>query len=119
MTLWMSCRFPAEAEARSRQGLSRGWAKPLQADSPPGECRHAEAAMGEAAVEHAALALPRTHGHEQGQEMLVARMGKFSLGSQAAVIHQAIDIARLDALGQPLVEREGPIGGVGVVDMKL
>ena len=44
--------------------------------------------MGEAAVEHAAFALARAHGHEQGQEMLVTRMGKLSLRAQAAIMER-------------------------------
>src|SRR5258705_8393311 len=65
--------------------------------------------MGEAAmVRSSGLALAGTQRHEEGQEMLVARMGLNSLGLEAAIFDQAGGILGGNPIGQPIVEAGGP-----------
>lgn len=64
--------------------------------------------MGEAAMQRATRPAARTHGHEQRQEMLVARVGLPRLRLRLAVANQGFLVAGFDPLRQPRLECHRP-----------
>src|SRR5262245_54868927 len=82
--------------------------------------RHAEAAMGEAAVDRTPdLTLTCAQRHEEGQDMLVARMSLHALGLETPVFDQAGNILRCNPICQPIVEAGGPGRRLFAIDAEL
>src|SRR5215472_15123412 len=80
--------------------------------------------MGEAAMQRAPFALrgplePGAQRDEEREEMLFPRMDEARLRPEGLVIHQGLGIARGDAVRKPVIESDGPIRRLPIVDLEL
>lgn len=75
--------------------------------------------MGEAAMQGPTPPAAGTHGDEQRQEMLVARMRLPCLRLRRAITYQRVLVSGSDARNQPFLECRGPVRRYLAIDVEL